>query len=1065
MATEKHQEQSEERKTQNTAQEKKNWWENLSSDRKESFLADVRNPLLTNAAILEKWLECPNEKELRHASAALGETRSRIQIRLAHNGIQSVEKMLEARMYSLIMDNALNTMGEDALYVKLSEEFQSDLSQAQYVFSKEQYLRMRNRILWTPDALTFMRKVVRSNDMSPRDSFLPVFPYFTLEIAEGKAQELHGIVNRIAPPSSTQATPTIPGVGRFAGEAAFRKENCNFKFPRSTASQPYEISVKDPDNWDIMVLNGANIGLAHTGNIEENPVPLALRFAEDNGVEAVLMTNPIYIDTLKAAGPSKVGRALLSGIEENVSVMDPDYQPIAKRIFAEHPDDELVTTTAEEKLKDLILGCRKDTHKPKKKPGTDAENPEYLTEVIPMYSGPLYLLGGPWTELLARAMVYWQATLHVKRKLNRIKAELSATLSQEAKKIKQMEKLQAEIALMEMLDEKERDTEVLEDLKSSFERVAAEAAIFYKQVEKLTRFEHRERISNVHDMQWKRFRVLAVAYLAELFETNMPSAKMLNMSSVYVKAGTTRIEVHVPRDLKVTDTRLADFANTYGPRVRRGEMANIAVVCPAVSLNYRTVGREVDADGIRGSCQIAVAPMCVDDQFIRERLWDTVGGNHPMERAVFNEMITPGVMLISCRNGIVSTSPVYLSALAEQNKRPKKQIITVEDQSYINFLMLSDEHIGSRYQERLECNGEFMTVSEVIFASLRAYGYGPKNPPPFHFFMMNDDPIQGQHFPAHRQPHHNQRLPHEFKALVNRVRDEGLGAGAERAKNKSLKRLAYLAQRQDALRGIDYMGDQMGEFCDNFIEANIDLFEGMLLRFLQSRIELKPISAYEKDLHEDEGYDRRDLGAHNYPVSNHVLKTVEGHFSEGPQFARHEYALLRGTPRWAKRRDVLKKLIRGPQYGSQSVAYGTIRAPGGYMWGIDFRNTPAQRVTNWGDPSMVAARTELRRGNISRLPLGIVIVHVFGDKHFYNVHTMPLDILVMVPPRTRTDGFAEMAGGLPPNNTGFMVLSLPAGGPQAGPIILRPFLFDHIRDKIAPNLKRFSWGRSIPKPV
>lgn len=1052
----------------------KNWWlvGFKTNERKDLFqkkyLDEFRDVVgITNQHLLGLWPECPNEDGLREAAYVLGELRNRIQIRAETKTAPQVEKAIEERMKALIIqENALNAIGIDALHAQLTQEFVDDLGKSKSTFGKEQFLRMMRQIVWTEGSnspLTVLIEMVR-NRMSIKDKFLPYFSYISLEMAEQEAQKHRGISNRIKP--GPEGLSTVHGIGRFAGENGF-KGGEDFEFPRATAAEPFEIAVKDFHNWDIIVAT-LNIGLPHPDTIAQNPAYLIFAEAQRRHADSLIIVNPLDIDILKVTGGiSKVGRAIFSGVEENLDVMDPDYRSVAERIFREHPDDETVCTTSEEMLADLMRGYSKIAKKPKKKPGTSDVDPEYLEETEPVYTGKICVIGGIRTDQIAKAMVYGQVRYHKILLQNALQIELKVAQAN----LKRMEKLagnvQTEIVLKETLkkepsDDPKEERELrkkIEVLHAKLEKIFRDAGPLEKQKKILADRVARERLTFVHPVEWKRFVTKALSYIAGLFEKIIPNAKMLGLSSVSLSAGNARIEINVPHNIHVTDTHLADYCNTYGPKVRRGEMADVVALCPPYAFNYRTTGREVDAAGTRGSAEVCVVPMCVDDQFIRESARNTVEIAHPIGKAVFSEQIGTGALLISCRNGVVSTSFLPLESLGAHERRLKKvkRASQVPDEKYLWWLEETDIHVGSRNQARMECNGWLMTVGEVVFESLRACGYGPQNPPPFHFYVSNDDEVQGQHFPAHRGPHQHQRLPGEYRKLLHHIRDEGLKMPEGSGKDEALKRMALAAEKQEQVRGLDWTTDQMREFIKERVKGNADVFEGVLNRFTRAEIELNPVSMFERESFEEEGYDRRDLGVITFGAGNHATKTFDQHLVENFIYCETLIARLEGTPMWIGKEKLLERYIRSPIYGNEFVSYGIIKASGGYAWGVDLRSTPASRGMRWGDPLLMAGRTELRRGNIARIFEKKMAIHLVGNNHFYVVLITGQDIFMMGPPQTQTDSFAEMAGGLPPNNSGVAFLGLPAEGPKAGPILLRPLLFDDIKKYIAPDPKNFDW--------
>ena len=92
-------------------------------------------------------------------------------------------------------------------------------------------------------------------------------------------------------------------------------------------------------------------------------------------------------------------------------------------------------------------------------------------------------------------------------------------------------------------------------------------------------------------------------------------------------------------------------------------------------------------------------------------------------------------------------------------------------------------------------------------------------------------------------------------------------------------------------------------------------------------------------------------------------------------------------------------------------------------------------------------------------------VEICGDKHFFATTMTPYAIYHMSAPDTPTDVFAEWAGGFPPNNTGVSFIGLPVDGPESGPIIVRTFRLDRIRDYFNGKKPEFDWERYLPNPA
>jgi hypothetical protein len=325
--------------------------------------------------------------------------------------------------------------------------------------------------------------------------------------------------------------------------------------------------------------------------------------------------------------------------------------------------------------------------------------------------------------------------------------------------------------------------------------------------------------------------------------------------------------------------------------------------------------------------------------------------------------------------------------------------------------------------------------------------------------MINDDLVQGHHFDTHVRPHRHQ-LPYvviekllcEMEAKIGRVHT------LKRA-HELAREMRDLALYQFFVRGLDWTQHQVLAVYQELLEPNIDFFSDVLRRAQKAGLVFRGVSEFTGVI-----ADSTDIGAINVGGENHFAKTMQGNLTEGFLYVEHLKALLRSLPEWRGKEEVLERLIRAPLYGGDKVVgWGTVRAPGGYEWGIDFRATPPGRV-DWRDPLKKSAKNWLSRGNVPRMLEGKVTLHAVGDKHFYCAKREPWGVRVMGPPGTETDSFAEIAGGLPPNSTGVLFVCLPADGPDSGPILFRPLLIDHLR-RFFEEGEKLDWGAFLPNPV
>jgi len=933
-------------------------------------------------------------------------------------------KEICARISERILENALINPGADGLYDEIKGEFVDELKQTGYTLTKKLFEEMLDTLVWTEGKegrLTALKEVVKhSGSLKHFQSFNTDI---TIEMIRIKAKELSGM-------TSTKISPAkfIRGINRIGGERGLKRIE-DFVIPTTSAQKPFPVDPKDPSNWRFMVINAPNIGVKHSRLIGKNPVRQAFSTAERLGIDTVFLTNIIDIDMTKAGGPLKALRALSSGRNINVALLDPTYQEEAARILNDMPDDEVIYETANEAFENLLSGVGKTTHLPKKKPFNGR----------PEFSGNVCIILGYKEEDFIVTATYWAIRYFTLKKQQKVEVDLKVVNSALAKAKK--EKNYIEVERLELEEDK------------------------------LTKLKVRLTATTVHPQEVQRIFPTVLAYVIQRFEESIPNCKVIGVNTTRIRYGSKTGEFSIPDHIRVTDTLLSNRVKTYGPQTLREELADFTIVCHSYPLNEHATARERDAHAQRGHAYFAVAPMCVDAEFLRSELKHIVRKAHPINKVVSSEQFQPGVLLVECVDGILfPPEPLSIGALdkyrlhtadfTDKKKCPwgKRHIplVPFPDTRYIYYLIATDIHIGSRNRESIWCEevGARLGMLEAIFHLMRRNGlFKDGNTPPVHMFSSNDDIVQGNHFETHKQPHVHELSYAEIENLWSAMMRR-----AKRAEGKS-DALRIFAEMRDLMlyqleiRGLDWTQQQIMEVFERLIEPNIDAFGGILARAQNSGLVVRPISKFE-----NVPRDSRDIGIINCGTGNHFTKTLDKNMVEGPLYADKIRSLLQREERWRGRDELLEKLVKAPLDGNRPIGYGTMQIPGGYEWGIDMRDTPTGGV-DWHDPLRPTVMKEMGRGNVSRIMEGKMIVGTYGDKHFFSFIITPWRIFLMGPPGTHTDVFGEL--GFPPNNTGVVFLGLPVDGPDGGPILLRVFLYDDIK-RLIEEKRTIDWEKFLP---
>lgn len=963
---------------------------------------------------------------------------------------KAVEKKILVRMNELILQGALRQEGGDEAFLEqVKAEFAEDIRKDEVEINLAKFRTWINKVIWAegPDSnLSALEQIIR--DKGDINVYIQSHEYLTAERIWAKAKQITGLTNILHPPSIT-IKPTLSGIGRILDDEEMT-EYQNYKLPRYGFKSPYKLKL--PKHWKIAVPNAFSIGIDYDRRIEKNTSRRALSQAKRDGSSVVVTSGLIDLDTTRASGSVKALKASYSGLDAKIDFLSPNYREEARRILETRPPDETLYMTAREAFNELMAGLRKVSR------GPDLNNPEN-EEGIPEFNGPTLIAFGPKEEEVAVAAAAAAVTKNNIVKIHKRKAELKAVMQGYRPFEKQMDKLQKALhalqAALEAVETEEQRNAINQQIVSVSEEIrrTVETEIQPRQqkINDLVELEARTRITSVAPQEWKRFINAALAYIAKRIERAMPNSKVIGRGTTYIQINDKIGEFHIPGHLRVTPNVMSEYVRAYGAKVRRKQMADFVVILHPHTLYYDVNTREVDSRGRRERyVQIFQAPLTLDGNYLREMTADVVRKVHPLGKVINDERFAPGMMELSCQNGIISGSTYSIDALGYYERFQKAapavlRRLKLLDGKYIYALQNNDEHIGGPSKEFLECRScrVRMGVGEAALHLFRHAGYGwgdGKKLLPFHLVFNCDDGVQGYHFEWSKQPHHHELSREELLEQWDKARE---ALRKSRSVDKNLvvfDNLQRLQIYQEEIRGEPWLENQVNEMKD-MLERNADMYLSIIHRFVSSNLKLKGISEHLSLPYAP--IDRRDVGVLNLWNGNHAAKTVDYHKMEGEEYARHLQTCLTAIM-GKKYASVFKKYVRAPRDGNIYLGLGTVQAPGGVSYGLEVCSKPQARPV-WTDLLKGQITTALRRGNIRRIFELTFVLWFCGDKHFLAQIRGPMDLFTMGAPGTHTDIFAEIAGGLPPNNTGVNVVGVPAGGPDDGPIILKPLMYTDLR--------------------
>lgn len=918
---------------------------------------------------------------------------------------------LQKRVYTLIQEGLLNSKsGFNKICETINTEFAEQMGDGPKLTQKALAIRVR-QLVWTKKVEDDLWRAI-SHKME--NKFREAYTYIPEKMIKEKAKELKGLTH------SSVVTEFRAGMGVISDdELAY--DAGSFEFPSISHKEPLVIS--NDAEGQLVIINGSLIGIKFP-DIKRNVLRRALADARHRGAAAVVITNLIELWTKKTAGPLAALRAAVSGIQINPERFPADYRKEVKDVLDGKITDKLIYQTLNERFNEILDGIHKIAHRPKGKG--------------PEFTGPVYVTLGIKEEELIFSTAYYKCRYMTIVEQNKIEAELNMASHRRAEALHRGDRVEVE-------------------------KWDAKVAI-------LGRKKARTIITNTADQQYEFYRRRMRALVVKKLEAAIPNCKVISQGSTYLRVADKTIKIHVPPHAEVTEGLLADYGDNYGIDVMRDTLADLTIVCHPYSLNHRIVGREDSKDGQPVTKFIHVAPSALDSEFLRDEFKNILKVAHPVQKEVTEAQFKPGVLLISWANGIISADNLPISKLDKYEgiaRGVQNFAFPYPDIKYITFALNTDNHWGSSAKRFIwdPKQGIHLGVNEAMIEMQRREGMINPADVRVHCICELDDLTDGNlWFKPHYQPHPREMSIIHIEDWLRQMASD-IRRAAQQGDNEAVLKMTEEVNRisiaQLYFRGEHFPFHQMMQVYDRHLDPLVDYYSAVLSRFVKSGLVLRGISQINKTM-----FDTRDVGVLNFPNGNHRVNTLERADLEGEYFARHVQARLGQLPEWQKYQkshpNFLKETVRAPRFSNVTFGLGTIKAPGGYEWGIRLLNSPP-RLSSWSDLLAAFIRSDIARGDSSYGLLKYVTVTFTGDKHFYCKAETDRMIYIICAAGVHTDLYGDI-GGFPPNNTGVCFVSIPAGGPEDGPIIVRMLPHDYLRDWFA-DPKPFNWKKFLPEPV
>jgi len=836
-------------------------------------------------------------------------------------------------------------------------------------------------------------------------------PDFPEWVIDELLNEMHGRVH--APHSKLESALSGINTLRFM-EASDRS------FAKSSYRAPFH-ALKDhkSDKLKVAVISGMQFGLPYDTDIFRNITRCGFSAARKLECDALVIGGGLlHMELKKRSGPNRLVNDVLAGHDIDFESFAEDYQAEAKMIVESGSLDPIFQTVEEEFLNVLLRGLYKVTRRPRREgSGTvnEFENPTYV------------ILNANDLEVPKAA-----AHFHLLYKQMQRFHEALALVREKAKEVAVYEKL------LKSGNVKNRQ-KTQADLKAAKLDLARATAL-------ASRF----RMSNLHKAQDKKVLRRTISYFVQKIEETVPNCTVIGSGSAFMRFGANS---HVVHFISATKSVHIKRLKSYGPDQRRNELADLTVSMHPGAVYPRKGSREnykVEGQWL-GTASFYEAPILVDQVPILEAL-EGFDVKTPAVNAVRDEMFCGGMTTISLDDRFMPQAEALSTEVVRLNGQPKEA--KRAPAKYVYEALWTDWHIDAANQNWLRTReGLPISIVEAGFEFMSRYGMDKEGRAHVFGMTVADDVTQGNHFGTHLRPHHNERPALELKMMVAEELRRIEASNARDREQVKDKVIRELADQLVMFRPSHHWGSQLKDV-NVLLDKYKHVFKGMILRAQDSGIVVRGISHYNGFPH-----DGRDIGLINVGSGNHATKTVNGAVFEGELIADRLCTALRDDPD-LKGLDV-RKLIRAPMFQDMSIGFGRMQiGENGPEWGIHVAGTPPKR-DSWYDLTHGWTQVNRQRGDVSTIFRKIPVVHKTGDKHFYGEDHAGNDIKVMGSSSTKTDAFADIAGGLPENNGGLVFIGYPVDGPDRAPVISKHLTPRELQNFLSSG-EAFPWEDYLP---
>ncbi len=924
-------------------------------------------------------------------------------------------KACRQRLEAIIQDGSLLKLGLSGIIDVLKKEFRELVSE----ISQDQFRDEAEDLIWNinKEALNLLIKFVREGlDLAPVYKRLGhVIPQDLIDL---KAKRLRGVR-----PEGTSKKSTIfeAGIGRIATDSEVEQiQNKGiYALQHYTLESPFKVTVKTPQSFRVLIICGAHLGLEYNRVLDENVLRNTLRYAQDSGVDAIIITAGLmWTDMKKSSGRLTTHRALYHGLDFDPEVIDPEYRAEAIEIRNTLPPNRISFATLRERVMNAFGGWRKvTTHK----------------NGHPIFEGPIFFsFGYPEEEMIENAA-------HEHLRYLKVCMELDARAERRA-----------------------AEAELHYELMLSNGKETPEVKRLREEVQRLLRLEKRKSANtNIEKLDHKRFVSIIRTLLISWYQEAIPNSQFISQGNLVCNIGDKKIEIQQARFERPTERDITHLIKSVGQRDLEGTLPDVILGAGAYNLNARWSARECMRGTQMDQVHVWQLPVLIDRDYVREAKSEMIKRGSPIERLIGDWRFEPGAFILGITDGVWNSYPLPISMFTQ--RYPKAKTRSNPPKELIIFAE-GDQHTDNPNKEYVwDARTQQTLAMEVAASEIFMREFVEKGKLlPFHIFSSHGDSTQGRHFPTeqNRHPQHESRgvLEAESAELLRKISSGEIKPNElKELSSKLIMRLNH----QIRFRGEHWYQQQMEDFIDHSIERRARFFLEILKRGKSANVKTRNIEEVLTGI--VGAWDRRGIARVNLLDGNHGGKTTLGTVAEAWAFARILFWSVFAEKDCPFTREELKRLVCAPIYGPVASGYGLVSIAGGYEWGLHLRHDPTRKSGQDGDPLSQAVKNLAERGDYGLIFNKHNFVTIVGDQHRYAAAYAPGKAVFNCACSTHGDSYGD-DWGFSRSNLGGMIICLPIEGPGAGPIRMIPISHVFIRQYMAKPWK-IDWDKLFPNPA